>query len=237
MLKKSMDGTDKKLHFSVSKAHKAQLQMSKKIISEDLLPDKITRVAGVDVAYTSATSVGAVAVFDYNSLRLVEKQTASFKIRFPYVPTLLSFREVAPTVLCIRKLRILPDLFLVDGHGLAHPYHCGFASHLGLVLEKPTVGVAKRRLVGEVENAESEGARAFLKHDGKVIGARVTTKVGHKPVYVSVGHMVSLETAIRVVEHCIKDNRIPEPVLTAHNIAAAEKRKINMLSNAKDGRQ
>jgi deoxyribonuclease V len=224
-------GTAKlKPNFSIEKAHKTQLKLSKQIVLEDMLPEKIRFVAGVDVAYVKDLAVGAVAVLDYASLELVESKTALCKTRFPYVPTLLSFRETPPTVLCIRKLRLQPNIFLVDAQGFAHPYRCGFASYLGLVIGKPTVGVAKGRLFGEVEDAMSEKDVAFLKHEDEVIGAVVKTKQGCKPVYVSVGHMVLLETAVRIVRHCICHSRIPEPILKAHQIATAEKRKINIAS-------
>jgi len=215
--------------FSVEKAHKTQLQLSKQIDFEDKLPETIRFVAGVDTAYARGMSIGAVAVLDYDSLKLVESQTALCKTCFPYIPTLLSFREVPPTVLCIKKLRVQPDAFLVDGHGFAHPYRCGFASHLGLVIGKPTIGVAKGILFGEVEGVKAKEDVAILKHDGKVIGAVVTTKRGCKPVYVSVGHMVSLERAIKIVKHCARYNRIAEPILKAHEIATVEKRKINII--------
>jgi len=214
--------------FSVKKAHETQLRLSKEIIFEDTLPEKIGFVAGVDVAYARGMSIGAVAVLDYDSLKLVESQTALCKTRFPYIPTLLSFREVPPAVLSIKKLHVQPDIFLVDGQGFAHPYRCGFASHLGLAIGKPTIGVAKSRLFGEAERTKTEDKVAFLKHKGEVVGAIVTIKRGCKPVYVSVGHMVSLETAIKIVKHCARHNRIPEPVLKAHETATLEKRKINI---------
>jgi len=211
--------------FSVKKAHETQLQLSKRIVFEDKLPDKIRFVAGVDVAYTKELSIGAAAVLDYDSLKLVEAQTAACKTRFPYIPTLLSFREIPPAVLSIKKLSVSPDVFLVDGQGFAHPYGCGFASHLGLVIGKPTIGVAKSRLFGELENETGKDV-AFLRHGGKIVGAVVVTKRGCKPVYVSVGHMVSLETAIKIAKHCTSHNRIPEPILKAHEAATAEKCKI-----------
>lgn len=222
-----MDAIKLRPTFSVEKAHKTQLQLSKKIVFEDKLPEKIRLVAGVDVAYMKKTSIGAVAVLDYDSLGLIESQTTIYKTRFPYVPTLLSFREIPPTVLSIKKLQMQSDIFLADGHGFAHPYRCGFASHLGLVIGKPTIGVAKGRLFGEVESVKTEEDVTFLKNKGEVVGAMVTTKYGCKPVYVSVGNMVSLETAIKIVKHCARYNRIPEPILKAHKIAKAEKRKIN----------
>jgi deoxyribonuclease V len=214
--------------FSVKKAHETQSRLSKKIVFTDQLPQKIRLIAGIDVAYAREISIGAATVLDYNSLKLEESQTATCKIHFPYVPTLLSFREIPPTVLSIKKLKKSPDVFLVDGQGFAHPYRCGFASHLGLVISKPTIGVAKSKLIGEVERSESENDIALLRHKGEVVGAMVKTKGGSIPVYVSVGHMVSLETAIEIVKHCARFNRVPEPILKAHEIATAEKRKINI---------
>ena len=211
--------------FSVSKAHKAQSLLSRKIITEDRLPQKIKLVAGVDVAYIGGLAIGAVAVLDFESLELLEQQTATSEAKFPYVPTLLSFREIPPAIACIKKLRMQPDVFLADGQGIAHPYGCGFASHLGLAIGKPTFGVAKSRLIGEPTMI---GDHAFLVLKERVIGAVVTTKEGAKPVYVSVGHLISLETAVKLTKHCARNSRIPEPILQAHKIASEERRKVQL---------
>lgn len=114
-----------KLGFSIKKAHATQLRMSKRIILEDRLPETIRLIAGIDVAYLRDLSIGAVAVLDYELLKLVESQTAVCRTLSPYIPTLLSFREIRPSVISIRKLQSQPDLFPVDGQGFAHPYHCG----------------------------------------------------------------------------------------------------------------
>ena len=208
--------------FSVSKAHKAQLRLSQKVISEDRLPQKINYIAGVDVAYAGELAIGAVAVLDYESLELLESQTAMCRVKMPYVPTLLSFREIPPAVACIRRLKRQPDVFLADGQGIAHPYRCGFASHLGLALGTPTIGVAKSRLIG---TPITIGSAVFLVENGQIIGSVVTTKKNSKPVYVSVGHLISLETATKIVKHCAHDSRIPEPLLQAHRIASEESKK------------
>lgn len=213
--------------FSAKKAHEMQLKLSKKVIREDQLPETIKYVAGVDIAYLEETSIGAVAVLDFNSLSLVESQTAHFTTQFPYVPTLLSFREIPPALLAMKKLRIKPEVFMVDGQGIAHPYRLGFASHLGLVADMPTIGVAKSLLCGEV--GAFKGKRwAPIAYGGKVIGASVITRPGKKPVYVSVGHGVSLERAIDLVLHCTRIYRIPEPTRRAHLLANGEKRKLKM---------
>jgi len=209
--------------FSISKAHKLQMRLAEKIITEDRLPQKINYIAGVDVAYAGELAIGAVAVLDYESLELLELQTATCRAKFPYIPTLLSFREIPPTVACIKKLKLQPDILLADGQGIAHPYGCGFASHLGLAIGKPTVGVAKSRLIGKPTEIAGE---TFLVQKGQIISAVVTTKEGTKPVFVSVGHLISLGTAVKIVKHCTRNSRIPEPTLQAHKIASEEKRKV-----------
>ena len=217
---KLMDTATATIKFSISKARKAQTYLSKKIISEDRLPEKINLVAGVDIAYADELAIGAVAVLDYESLELLESQTATCRVKLPYIPTLLSFREIPPAVACIRRLKLQPDVFLADGQGVAHPYRCGFASHLGLVIGKTTVGVAKSRLIGKPTEI---GEDVFLVENGQIIGSVVTTKEDSKPVYVSVGHLISLGTAIKIVKHCVRNNRIPEPLLQAHKIASEER--------------
>jgi len=218
--------------FSVERAHAMQRRLSKKVIREDRLPRKIRCVAGVDVAYARGVSVGAVAVLDSNSFSLIESQVAYCKTRFPYVPTLLSFREIPPAFLAIKKLRTQPDVFLVDGQGVAHPFRFGFASHLGLVIDRPTVGVAKSLLCGEVGRFNDEGW-APINDKGEVIGAVVATFSGGKPVYVSVGHKVSLRRAIAIVRRFTRGKRIPEPILKAHGIANEEKKKLTVMGSKK----
>jgi deoxyribonuclease V len=210
-------------NFSISKAHKTQLILSNKIITEDRLPKKVKRVAGVDVAYVNELAIGAVAVLDYDSLETLEQQTATCKVKFPYIPTLLSFREIPPAVACIKKLRRHLDVLLVDGQGVAHPFGCGFAAHIGLAMGKPTFGVAKNKLFGEPKLIAGE---VLLVQKEQIIGAAVTTKEGAKPVYVSVGHLISLKTAVNIARHCSRTGRIPEPILQAHKIASEESREF-----------
>jgi len=210
--------------FSVEKAHAMQLSLSKRVIRRDMLPKTICYVAGVDTAYNAGMSIGAAVVFDYNSLSVVESKKARVKTSFPYIPTLLSFRELPPTLAAIKKLKTQPDVFLVDGQGIAHPYRLGFASHLGLVLNKPTIGVAKSLLCGKV-GSFNRGGWAPITDKDEVIGAAIAQK-GEKPVYVSVGHMVSLKKAIQIVKHCTKLHRIPEPIRVAHVVANEEKQRL-----------
>ena len=209
--------------FSLEKVRAAQLRLSKRVIREDCLAENIQQVAGVDSAYAGEDAIGAAVVLDFSTLSATEFAVACVRTRFPYVPTMLSLREISPTVCAIRKLRVKPDVFLVDGHGIAHPYRFGFASHLGIVLNSPTIGVAKSLLCGEVQPLNG-GGLALIVDRGETIGMAVTTVLGRKPVYVSIGHKVSLEKAVQIVMRCVKDHRIPEPIRRAHIIANAEKK-------------
>jgi len=222
--------------FSVKKAHAAQSKISKRIIRRDTPPNKIQYVAGVDVAYTKELSIGATVVLDYSSLSLVESKTTSVKTKFPYIPTLLSFREIPPAVAVVKKLHLQPDIFLVDGQGIMHPHRLGLASHLGLVIDRATVGVAKRPLIGKIGEF-NEANWAPITDKEEVVGVALTTRKGTKPVYVSVGHMVSLKRAIEIVKNCTPTYRIPKPIRLAHALAAREKRKIQKKRVSKERRE
>jgi len=214
------------INFSIEKARRLQISLSKKVIRVDQLDTPIKYVAGVDVAYTDKHSVGAVAILDYDSMKTIEIKVAIIETRFPYIPTLLSFREIPPVVSAIRKLTLKPDVFLVDGQGIAHPYHFGFASHLGVLLDIATVGVAKNILCGKIVKRGDKFWKPII-YKGEVIGGAVFTKLNAKPVYVSVGHKISLKTAIKIVLKCSRGYRIPEPLRKAH--IAAEKTKREMI--------
>ena len=201
-----------------------QLRLSRRVIKEDLLSETIYSVAGVDVAYTKNYSIGAVCVLDYASLSVIEMKTAIVKTQFPYIPTLLSFREIRPSMRAVAKLKTQPDVFLVDGQGISHPYRLGFASHLGLVLNKPTIGVAKSLLCGQIESVDSRGW-ALITDKEEIIGAAFAKK-GRKPIYVSIGHRVSLDRAMNIAMHCTLSHRISVPIRAAHATANVEKKRL-----------
>jgi len=209
----------KPTNFSIQKAHQTQARLAQKVIKQNKLPQKIRTIGGIDVAYLGNLGIGATTVLDYDSLELLETQVSVCEVKMPYIPTLLSFRELPPAMAAVRKLGVCPEVFLVDAQGLAHPYSFGFACHLGLALGKPTIGVAKSRLIGDVVEV---GAEKVLMNKGEIVGAVVTTKQGVKPVYVSVGHMVSLETAVEIVKQTSKW-RVPEPLRQAHLLATKER--------------
>lgn len=213
--------------FSLERARRIQMELSKRVIRHDQMNTPIRYVAGVDIAYAGGYSIGAVAVLSYEGLRPIEVKLSAVKTVFPYIPTLLSFREMAPASSAIKRLKVKPDIFLVDGQGIAHPYRLGFASHLGVALDAPTIGVAKRILCGAMmEPLGGDGLWRPIVHEGEVVGGAVYTKRGAKPIYVSIGHRVSLDTAIRIVLACTRDHRIPEPLRIAHISAERAGREI-----------
>jgi deoxyribonuclease V len=199
-----------------------QARLAAKVEREDRLGE-IRHVAGIDVGFESDGTVAraAVAVLAFPSLELVDCAVARLPVSFPYVPGLLSFREIPAALRALRALRVKPDMLLCDGQGIAHPRRCGLASHLGLVTGLPAVGVAKTRLVGEHrEPGARRGAQAPLMDRGEVIGAVVRTRAGVKPVYVSIGHRVGLPTAVRLVLACAPRYRLPETTRWAHRLAS-----------------
>ncbi len=214
--------------FIVSRACETQHEMSKQIVRESVLPKRIRLVAGVDVAYSEAVSIGAAVSVDYASLRPVESKTTCLETRFPYVSTLLSFREAPPAVKAVKALHARPDILLVDGHGVLHPRRLGLASHLGLVLQEPTIGVAKNPLLGDVGEYNNDDWAPIIEKE-EVVGAALATKSG-KPIYISIGHMVSLEKAIEIVKQVTQNRRAPKPIHLAHNLARRERQRIKAAS-------
>jgi len=176
-------------------------------------------IAGVDISAGKAQEMAtaAVVVLNYPELRLVETKVAQGRLDFPYIPGLLSFRESPLTLAACQQLTITPDLILVDGQGIAHPRRFGLASHLGLFLNTPTIGCAKSRLCGQHEEPGVEpGSYTEVIDRDETIGVALRTKLGAKPIYVSVGHKVDLETAIHWVIKCFCGYRLPEPTRLAH---------------------
>ncbi|MHC4431007.1 MAG: deoxyribonuclease V [Planctomycetota bacterium] len=180
-------------------------------------------VAGIDCAFSrdGQRILSAVVVLKLPELALVETVSAVRKVTFPYIPGLLSFREAPVCIAAVEKLTSLPDLFIIDGQGIAHPRRLGLAAHLGLFFDKPAVGCAKSRLTGDFEEPPLEkGTYTFLRAQSETIGAVVRTRSDVKPVFVSVGNKCSLDDAIRIVLTCAVKYRLPEPTRLAHRAVA-----------------
>ncbi len=203
-------------------AMRLQEEGSKLVSSKtEVTLDDLTLIGGTDISYIREDSIaiGAVVVYSHPELDLMERKACVVRVDFPYVPGLLSFRELPALLIAIKFLESTPQLFLVDGQGLAHPRFFGIASHLGVVLNQPTIGCAKSRLLGSHEEpGPNPGDWAPLRYKEKIVGAALRTRFGVKPIYISTGHLISLEDAIAVILSCTKGYRLPEPQRMAHRL-------------------
>lgn len=201
-----------------------QAELAARVVRVDAVRE-VRRVAGVDVGFEDDGKVtrAAVAVLDFPGLALAERVVARAPTRFPYIPGLLSFREAPAVLAAFARLRTPPGLILYDGQGIAHPRRFGIASHVGLLLDTPTIGVAKTRLVGEHRALPArKGAWVPLVDRGETIGAVLRTRAGVAPLFVSIGHRVSLEAAVRWVMACTTRYRLPETTRWAHHLASVD---------------
>ena len=186
---------------------------------------KIQIVAGVDVGFEDGgkRTRAAVATLEFPSLRPAAEAVATRATSFPYIPGLLSFREIPAIVAALSRLKRLPELILCDGQGYAHPRRFGLACHLGVLTNIPTIGVAKSRLIGSHGRVPLLKGRWTPLMDGdEVIGAVLRTRKGVKPVFVSIGHRVSLDTAVELVMQCVTRYRLPETTRAADRLASAK---------------
>jgi len=188
------------------------------------LPDDVETVAGIDVSIRDDTAQAAVAVLALPDLEVVDEAIYRCEVPFPYVPGLLSFREAPPVLPALDRLSTTPDVLMTDSHGRAHPRRFGFACHLGVLLDHPTIGVAKSILVGtpEGELPPEKGARVPLVDDGDTVGCVLRTRTEVNPVYVSVGHRTTLEDAAALTLDCSPRYKIPEPTRQAHRLSREE---------------
>lgn len=197
-----------------------QKDLVKKLVLEDSF-GRVKKIAGVDAKYKkqlhTMTVTAAVLVFSYPGFDLIEESISSLDLEYPYIPGLLVFREGPVIEKCFEKIKIIPDLIFFDGHGYSHPRRMGLASHMGLLLDLPAVGCAKSNLCGDYkEPAGEKGSFTLIYHKDEVIGAAVRTRENTRPVFISAGHKISLDTAVKFA---LKSSRfrIPEPTRLAHN--------------------
>lgn len=192
--------------------------------------EKVASIGGVDVAVAGDMLIGCVSVLAYPSLDIIEYACDMKQVPMVYIPGFLSFRELPVLLTCYKKLRVKPDLLLVDGQGIAHPRALGLASHLGLILGKPTIGCAKSHLYGTYKNPQvTRGASAPIHAaNNKKIGWVLRTRKSIHPLFVSPGHLVDLEDCKTYVLQCTPRYRIPEPIRCAHRIAGEKARRLHV---------
>jgi deoxyribonuclease V len=219
---------------SPAEARAVQADLARRVELRDALTlPEIQTVAGVDNAYitvdgeTLACAAVVVLAFPDPQMQEIETVVAWKAVTFPYVPGLLSFREAPAVLAACAELAATPDVFLFDGQGYAHPRRLGLASHLSVILDTPAIGCAKSRLIGDYEEPSREfGASTPLIDRGEVIGAAVRTRPRHKPLFVSPGHKVSVETAVAITLACCRGGAfMPEPTRLAHEMVTRERRR------------
>ena len=205
-----------------AEARQIQNELRNQVISQDRFGD-IKTVAGVDLGFKKDIARASVVVLSFPELQLIDGVLVESPVPFPYIPGLLSFRETPPLLKAFDQLNTEPDLIIADGQGIAHPRRFGIASHLGLILDRPTVGCAKSRLWGRHKQPNDEaGSIEYLYDKGEIIGAAVRTRSNVNVVYVSVGHRISLDSAIRLTLACCRRYRLPETTRYAHQAAAGQ---------------
>lgn len=206
----------------VEQAIALQRDLAARLVSDRRLDLTALRlVAGIDVSVREEQSHAAIVVMNFPALEILETATATLPTPFPYVPGLLSFREGEVILAAYEKLERTPDVLIFDGQGQAHPRRLGIAAHLGLWIERPTIGCAKSLLIGHhAEPGNNKGDfESLLGKKGEVVGVVLRTRPGVKPVYVSPGHLCDLDSARRVVMACVTRYRLPEPTRRAHQAA------------------
>lgn len=203
-----------------------QQQLAPQVVITDDLPASITTVAGVDAGFEDQgqTTRAAVVVLSFPDLTPIDEALVRCPTTFSYVPGLLSFREVPAVLDALAQLTIDPDIILCDGQGIAHPRRFGIASHLGLIVDRPTIGVAKSRLIGSHADVPSDkGMWVPLFDRHQIIGAVLRSRSNTRPLYISSGHRISLETALELVLRCTTKYRLPETTRYADRLASSGK--------------
>lgn len=202
-----------------------QKQLASQVERKDRLPTTINFIAGVDIGFEQQNDItytrAVIVVLEYPSFKVVDYALHREITRMPYIPGLLSFREIPAAIEAFKQLKQQPDLIMVDGQGIAHPRRLGVASHLGLWLDRPTIGVAKKRLCGKYQAVpEQKGNWVFLEDKGEIIGAVLRSKDKINPLFISIGHRVSLATSLDWVMHCLTKYKLPEPIRLADRLAS-----------------
>lgn len=206
---------------SPAEARLLQDRLRDQVREQPLELGAVKTVAGVDASYRGGVVRAAVVVLSFKTLQFVEQATCQRPVSYPYLPGLLSFREAPAILAALARLKALPDVLIVDGHGLAHPRRFGLACHLGVLLDIAAIGCAKSIFVGEAAPLGDElGSTSDLSLNGELVGLALRTHQRARPVYISVGHRTDLPSALQVVLACGRGYRLPEPVRLAHQLAS-----------------
>jgi len=214
--------------YPLKKLRDEQIAMGKKVVLDDAF-EKIETVAGVDAAYSGGNAYGTCVVFDYSTKKIIDEKTVVSKIDFPYISTYLSFREYPVIEKTVKSLSEKPTVLMFDGNGVLHPFGIGIASHAGVLLDIPTIGVAKNLLCGTLEFIpKKQGDFSRVVYKNKTIGFCLKSSKNAKPVFISPGHKISFESSLKIVKEFCK-YRIPEPIRIADMIGKRKREVIKTL--------
>jgi len=209
-----------KWNLTPKEAMELQISLQRRLdIKSNINIHNVKLIAGCDVAYYKKEDlcVAAIVVCQLDSMKIVEKIKVEEKATFPYVPGLLSFREIPPLIKAVKKLKSSPDIFVLDGQGIAHPRGIGLASHFGLIVNKPTIGCAKSRLIGEfAPMSRNKGSYSFLYINNKKVGAVLRSRDNCNPIFISPGHKINISSSLNIIKHCLSKYRIPDVIRFAH---------------------
>jgi deoxyribonuclease V len=209
-------------NLSPTEAKKVQLKLAQQVVYENEI-EQINFVAGIDVGFNLKRKISkaALALLSYPNLNFIEATEAELTTVFPYIPGLLSFREIPVIIEALKKVNQQPDVILCDGQGIAHPRRFGIACHIGVLTGIPTIGVAKSRLIGEYHSLGlKKGSTVPLKHGDEIIGSVIRSRANVKPLFISIGHKLNLEKCLEIVWTCITKYRQPETTRWAHRLAS-----------------
>lgn len=199
----------------------------KKYISLEASFKEIKRIAGADATYHNGMTIAGVVVLEYPSLKIIESKCSVFPLTFPYIPGLLSFREGPALLNTFEKVENEPDLIMFDGQGISHPRRMGIATHLGILMNKPSIGCAKSILIGNyISPGEKRGEYVFLKDGEDTLGVILRTKEGASPLFISPGNKIDILASIEMVLKCTGGYRLPEPLRQAHLFVKQLKRYV-----------
>ncbi len=205
---------------------KEQKYLAKKIILKDKF-DIPEILAGVDLSYQESHCIVAYVAVNFKTLEVLERNTIKCEVNFPYIPTFLAYREGPPTLALLERINTYPDILMINGHGIAHPLFFGYASHIGIAANIPTIGIATKLLYGmSSEIPVNVGSYCYVYYKDKRVGAIFLSKDGCKPIIISPGQLITIDSCIKIVKHSLKGYKLPEPLRLAHKLAQEEKKRI-----------
>ena len=205
--------------FDLEKLRKEQLELAKKVTVTDQFKKPINTMAGFDQAFFDDKIVSAAVILDFKNMKIIEKNHAVVKAKMPYVPGFLSYREGPGIIKAYKKLKNKPNILMIDANGILHPKRIGMASHIGVLLGKPAIGIAKNLLCGKIKNNK-------IYFDGELRGFVFQSKKKCRPIFISPGHKVSLKTSLEIIKKSVRNHKLPEPLRIAHLYANEVKNSL-----------